>query len=173
MQMFRQVVQAADGRESPPPAQHRGLGLLGAVIAMAVMIVVLVALVGGASWVRKSGREMMTQQTLAGLSDALAAYRQATGKYPPAGQSNADLLRQLRQVRASQEALEKMPPPAFRQTATGQEILDAWSRPVRYVFDSASSAAPELFSEGPDSQRRDDDIYAELPGPDASGSRNR
>ena len=154
--------RAANPEQSLPrnPRQTEGLALLGLTALMAFLVIVLVAVVVVASWVRQSGKEQLTRRTLNALAGALIAYNQATGEFPPTVASSAQLLDHLNSVPPARKALQAMPPHVFRTTTSGKEILDAWARPLSYVFDPAAKR-PELISKGSDAEDPADDLYAQ------------
>ena len=141
------------------PRQMEGLALLGLTVLMAFLVIVLVAVVVIASWVRQSGKEQLTRRTLKALAGALIVYNQTTGEFPPTVASSTQLLDRLNSVPPARQALQAMPPHVFRTTTGGKEILDAWARPLTYVFDPAAKR-PELISKGPDAEDPADDLYA-------------
>ncbi len=144
--------------EEPEP---RGLGLLGLMGWLGFLVILLVGVVAAANWARQSGREKLTRQCLNALGEALVAYRQAEGEFPPTVSSSAELVKYLKSVAAAQERLEGMGEHVFDTTSRGREILDGWGRPLRYVFDGGAGQRPELKSQGPDPDDPADDIYAE------------
>ena len=145
----------------PVNAGHKeGLALLGLAGLMAFLVIVLVVTVVLASWVRRSGKERVSCQTLNALAGALRVYQQATGEFPPTVASNAQLIEYLNKVEPSRKALEDMPTYVFRTTTGGNEILDGWGREVSYVLDAATKR-PRLSSEGPDGDDPADNLYAE------------
>ena len=171
--MFCRSGQAwRQSREGPSIAEHgqpKGLGLMGLMGWLGVLVIVLVGIVAAANWARQSGRERLTRRSLDKLAEAVAAYKQAEGEFPPAVSSNAELLKYLDSAEPARKSLEAMGEYVFRVTSKGREILDGWARPLRYVFDGAANARPELVSDGPDGQDPADDIYAQRLGPTFMG----
>ena len=155
------ILEKSPYRTLPVSARQReGLALLGLAAVMAFLVIVLVATVVVASWVRQSGKEQLTARTLKALAGAVMVYQKTTGEFPPTVSSNAQLLEYLNKVQPAREALESMPAYVFRNTAAGKEILDGWARPVSYIFDAAAKR-PTLVSQGPDSADPADNLYAE------------
>ncbi len=144
--------------EKPQP---KGLALLGLMGWLGFLVILLVGVVAAASWARQSGRQKLSRQCLKTLAEALIAYRQAEGGFPPTVSCNAELVKYLKSVGSAKECLEGMGEHVFGTTSTGREILDGWGRPLRYVFDGGPGQRPELKSQGPDPDDPADDIYAE------------
>ena len=141
--------------------QPKALGLLGLMGWLGFLVILVLGIVAAASWARQSGRQMLTRQCLRTLAEALVAYRQAEGEFPPTVSSSAELLKYLKSLPAAQQRLQDMGEHVFDTTTTGRQILDGWGRPLRYVFDGAPGQRPELKSQGPDPDDPADDIYAE------------
>ena len=161
MAVNKPMLQKSPNRTVPVDVGHRkGLALLGLAGLMAFLVIVLVVAVVLASWVRQSGKERLTCQTLDALAGVLRVYHQATGEFPPTVSSNAQLIEYLNKVEPARKAVEDMPAHVFRSTSSGNEILDGWGRPVSYVLDAATNR-PKLISEGPDGDDPADNLYAE------------
>ena len=155
-------------RERPFLAEHgqpKGLGLIGLMGWLGVLVIILVGTVAAANWARQSGREELTRRSLDKLAQAVAAYKQSEGDLSPGVASNAELLKYLNSVEPARKSLATMGGYVFRPTSNGNEILDGWARPLRYVFDGNANARPQLVSDGPDGQDEADDIYAQGLGP--------
>ena len=140
-------------------ARRKGLALLGLAGVMACLVILLVATVVLASWVRQSGKERLTCRTLDALALAVQEYHQAGGEFPPTVSSNAQLVACLNSVEQSRAAVQAMQPHVFRDAAGGPEILDGWARPLSYALDS-TTARPQLFSQGQDPDDPADNLYA-------------
>ena len=158
----RQIWDQNCKRAVPPEqGQRKGLGLLGLMGWLGFLVILLVAIVAAASWARQAGREKLTRQCLKAVEQALLAYRQAEGEFPPTVSNSVELVKYLKSVGPAQKRLEEMGEHVFRTTSRGKEILDGWGRPLRYVFDGGAGQRPELKSQGPDEDDPADDIYAE------------
>ena len=141
--------------------ERRGLSLLGLMVCLSFLVIVLVGIVAAGKWARWSGRQRLSRQCLASVAEALWAYKESEGEFPPAVSSNAELVKYLESAGAARECLEDMGGYVFRDTSQGREILDGWGRPLRYVFEGGAGQRPELLSAGPDEDDPTDDIYAE------------
>lgn len=153
-QILQSPPQAPNGR-----ANRKGMALLGLAGVMACLVILLVATVVLASWVRQSGKERLTCRTLDALALAVQEYHQAGGEFPPTVSSNAQLVACLNSVEQSRAAVQAMQPHVFRDAAGGPEILDGWARPLSYALDS-TTARPQLFSQGQDPDDPADNLYA-------------
>ena len=140
--------------------QGNGFALLGLLAWLGFLIIVLVATVSLADWLRQTGREKISRQGMQALANALSVYAQDQGAFPPAA-TGAELTSYLHKVDQAKEAMENTGDYVFRQTSKGREILDGWSRPIRYVLPPDAAKAPVLISEGPDANDPADDIYME------------
>ena len=144
--------------EMPKP---RGLALLGLMLWLGFLVILMMAVVATANWAKQSGQQLLTRQSLNTLGEALLAYKQAQGEFPPTSSSTAELLQHLKSTPQAQQLLEQMTEHIFDTTSKGSEILDGWGRPLQYVFDAATGHRPELKSQGPDQNDPADDIYAQ------------
>ena len=140
--------------------EPRGSALLVLMEWLGFLVLLLVAAVAAANWTSQSGRQILTRQCLDTLAEALVAYKQVEGEFPPTVASTGELMKYLKSVPQAQQRLEQMAEHIIDPTSGGQEILDGWSRPLRYVFDSGAGQRPELKSQGPDPNDPADDIYA-------------
>ena len=157
-QSWQRCTKPALPLKAPEPS---GLGLAGLMAWLVFLVIVLVTLVATSNWARMSGRDRLSRQSLAHVAHAVLAYKQATGEFPPAVSSNAELIKYLNSAKPSKDRIDAMPQHILGTTTKGKEILDAWGRPLRYVFDAGAGATPELISNGPDTDDPTDDIYNE------------
>ena len=147
------------------PTVPRGSAMLGMMPWISFSLILLVALVATANWARQSGKLLLTRQCLDTLAGALVAYREAEGEFPPTVSSTAELIKRLNSIPDARLRLEEMQEQVFDTTSSPGQILDAWARPLQYVFDRQTGQRPQLKSQGPDPNDPADDIYAHLTQP--------
>ena len=163
MSQTNQKTQSPNRKGAPTTEMpnSKGLALVWLTLWLGFLVILLMAVVATANWTKQSGQQILTRQCLNNLAQALLAYKQDKGEFPPTVASTAELVKLLKSTPQAQPHLAKMAKHVFDTTSKGPEILDAWSRPLKYVLDSQTGHGPELKSQGPDPNDPADDIYAE------------
>ncbi|MBE0536354.1 MAG: prepilin-type N-terminal cleavage/methylation domain-containing protein [Phycisphaerae bacterium] len=121
---------------------QRGFSLTELLIVVAVLLVLMGALMGVGTHLKRQGQENLCRGTLEILVAAIEQYYEFHQQFPA---QSANLYRELYSLPQSRAICEKIQ----KSLTANAEFLDPWGRPLRYTY-AVGQTFPLITSAGPD-----------------------